>query len=375
MIYLDNSASTRPFDEVLDEYINVSKSLYYNPSALHTAGLNAEKAVETARKQVAELMGKPFDDIIFTSGGTESDNIALIGAALAKKSKGNHIITSKIEHKAVLNSVNHLANLGFDVSYVGTDENGVIDMEELKALITDKTVLISVMLVNNETGVVQPVNKVKELAGDILVHTDAVQAFGKVSLKDIKADLISVSSHKIHGPKGVGALYIKKGVRIEPTVFGGGQEKNLRSGTLNVPGILAFGKAAQITKKHFLESVAYLKELREYFVAKLTSSCTDFIINGDLSPVNIISVSFKDVRGEVLLHSLEEKEIFVSTGSACNSKSTKISYVINAMNTHKDYAEGTIRISLSVFNTKDEIDKAVAEISDSVSFLKKFKRR
>ena len=375
MVYFDNSATTKPYDEVLEEYNRISKEVYFNPAALYKAGVWAERETEEARKKVFNLIGNKKGKLIFTSGGTESDNIAILGAVNAAKNKGNHIITTKIEHKAVLNTFEYLEKNGFNVSYIGVDKNGVIDLDELKSSITDKTIFISVMLVNNETGVLQPVNEVKKIAGDILVHTDAVQAFGKVSLKDVNADLISVSSHKIHGPKGVGALYIADGVKIHSVVFGGGQEYNLRSGTLNVPGIVGFGKAAEIVYNNFEKNVSYLKELREYFIAELKNAVEDVYINGDESSVNIISAAFSGVRGEVLLHALEENEIYVSTGSACNAKNTKISYVLDAMKVKQNLAEGTVRISLSVMNTKEEIDEAIQKISQSVSFLKKFKRR
>lgn len=375
MIYLDNSATTKPYDEVLDEYNRISKEVYFNPSALHTAGIYAERETEKARKQIYSLMEKKKGRIIFTSGGTESDNMAILGAVYANKNKGNHIITTKIEHKAVLNACEYLEKTGYTVSYIGVNKDGVVDLEELKNAITDKTVLISVMLVNNETGVVQPLNAIKEIAGDIIVHTDAIQGFGKVSLKDIDADLISVSSHKIHGPKGVGALYIKDGVKITNINFGGGQEYNLRSGTLNVPGIVGFGKAAEIAYNNFENNVSYLKNLREYVITSLKDKIENVYINGDESSVNIISAAFDNVRGEVLLHELENSEIYVSTGSACNSKNTKVSYVLDAMKVKHNLAEGTVRISLSVMNTKEEIDEAVLKISEAVSVLRKFKRR
>lgn len=375
MIYLDNSATTKAYKQVTDEYVKINEECFFNPSALYTAAIDAEKTVENARKRVSLLMGKKRDNIYFTSGGTESDNIAVLGAALAYKKKGNHIITTTIEHKAVLKSCEFLQNLGFEVTYIGTDEYGVVDLEALENAITDKTVLISVMLVNNETGVIQPINKIKDLAGNIIVHTDAVQAFGKVSLKDINADLISVSSHKIHGPKGVGALYISDDAKVTTTVLGGGQEKGIRSGTLNVPAISGFGIACEIADDNFEANREYLKNLRDYCAKLLVENIDNVVINGNSSPVNIISASFEGVRGEVLLHTLETKEIYLSTGSACNSKNTKTSYVIDALGLDRKYAEGTVRISLSVLNTKEEIDIAVNEIKNAVIFLRKFKRR
>lgn len=373
-IYFDNSATTKISEDALNKYIEISKLQYANPSSLHKAGFLAEKEVENARKILLKAFGtKNEKEIIFTSGGTESDNIAIFGTVLARSREGKHIITSKTEHHAVLDCFTFLENRGYDVTYLDVDKQGVISIEQLKNAVRDDTVLISIMAMNNETGAVQPISKVKEYAKNATVHTDAVQAFGKMDLSQLNADLISVSAHKIHGPKGVGALYIKSGTKIKNTVFGGGQEWNLRSGTLNVPGICAFGSAVEELLENFDADNKIYQDLYEYFINRI-KEIDDVVINSSHKG-NIINVSFKGIRGEVLLHYLEEKNIFISTGSACNAKSTKISYVLDAMNIDKITAEGAVRISFSKDNTFEEIDIAVNEIKNGVAFLRKFKRR
>lgn len=373
-IYFDNSATTKISENALNKYIEISKMQYGNPSSLHKAGFLAEKEVENARKILMKAFGtKNEKEIIFTSGGTESDNIAILGTVLARSREGRHIITSVTEHHAVLDCFTFLEGKGYDVTYLDVDRQGIINLDQLKNAIRDDTILISIMTMNNETGTIQPINEVKKYAKNATVHTDAVQAFGKLDLSQSNADLISVSAHKIHGPKGVGALYIKSGTKIKNTIFGGGQEWNLRSGTLNVPGICAFGCAVEeLLENYETDNKKYL-DLYEYFVSKLTE-IDDVVINS-AHKGNILNTSFKGIRGEVLLHYLEEKSIFISTGSACNAKSTKISYVLDAMNIDKTTAEGAVRISFSKDNTFEEIDIAVNEIKNGVEFLRKFKRR
>lgn len=373
-IYLDNSATTKISENALKKYISCSEKFYANPSSLHKAGFNAEKEVEVARKVLMKALGAKEDkEIIFTSGGTECDNIAILGTVLARSREGKHLITSKTEHHAVLDCFKFLETQGYEVTYLSVDNSGVIVLEELKASVRDDTILVSIMTMNNETGTVQPINEIKKHIKNATLHTDAVQAFGKLDLSSLEADLISVSAHKVHGPKGVGALYIKKGTKIKNTVYGGGQEWNMRSGTLNVPGICAFGTAVDELLTNFDENNNYLCHLYDYFINKL-SDIEDVVINSSHRG-NIINVSFVGIRGEVLLHYLEDKNIYISTGSACNAKSTKISYVLDAMNIDKNVAEGAVRISLSKYNTTEEIDYAVEEIKKGVQFLRKFKRR
>lgn len=373
-IYFDNSATTKILEQSLNIYTEASENLYANPSSLHSAGLKAERRVEEARKIISGTFDAGNDEIYFTSGGTEGDNIAILGSALARRKDGNHIITSRIEHHAVLDCFKFLEEMGFSVTYIDVDKKGVIDIDQLENSVTDKTILISVMTVNNETGVLQPINAIRKIAKNATIHTDAIQAYGKVDLRQIDADLISVSSHKVYGPKGIGALYVKKGTKIKNTVFGGGQEKNLRSGTLNTPAILAFANSVEYMSDNFNLFVNHNKKMSDYMKSELIKKVNDISFNGD-SDLGILNVSFKGIRGEVLLHYLESKGIYISTGSACNSKSTRTSYVIDAMGVSREYAEGAVRFSFGMYNTEDEIDIAVKEIANGVEFLRKYKRR
>jgi len=372
-VYLDNSATTKIYNESLEKYVEISQTLYENSSALHIGGINAEREIENARKIIAKSFGTSSEEVIFTSGGTEGDNMAILGVAYANSRKGKHIITSSIEHHAVLHTCQYLEKQGFQVTYIKPQNDGKIAPLDVKSAIRDDTILISVMTANNETGVMQPINEIKKLCGDIILHTDAVQAYGKTDFAQIDADIITVSAHKVHGPKGIGALYVKKGTRINPIMFGGNQDGILHSGTMNTPAISAFAKSVEIMSKNLKSNIDYLKSLRAYAIDKL-SDIDDILINGNDS-VNVLNVSFKDVRGEVLLHSLEAEGIYVSTGSACNSKSTDISYVIASMDVPRNYAEGTIRISFSEFNTMEEIDYTVDKINNILNLLRRFKRR
>ena len=373
-IYFDNSATTKINDDALRTYNDISMNYYENPSSLHKGGLESEKIIDKCRKIIADSLCALPEEIIFTSGGTESDNIAILGVAFAMEKTGKHLITSKIEHHAVLNTFKYLEKKGFEVTYIDVDSSGVIDFEQLKNSVRDDTTLISIMLMNNEVGTIQPVDKIKSIAKNAYVHTDAVQAYGKVDFKHINADLISVSSHKVHGPKGVGALYIKKGTKIVSTVFGGGQESNLRSGTHNTPGIAAFAKAVEIMSKNQMADIEHFKTLNVYFKKRITEEIPEIHFNG-LSESNIVNVSFTGIRGEVLMHYLADKNIYVSTGSACNSKSTKISYVLESMNIPYNIAEGAVRFSFSNDNTIEEIDRAIPFIKSGTEFLLRFKRR
>ncbi|MBQ2897491.1 MAG: cysteine desulfurase [Clostridia bacterium] len=373
-MYFDNCATTRPYDEVQDIVLQTMSCNYANPSALHSAGIASERLINEARKKIASTLHCNADELIFTSGGTESDNIAILGVTNSYSKKGKHIITSAIEHHAVLDCFKYLETIGFEVTYVGVDKNGIIDFEELKNSVRDDTILISIMLCNNETGVFQPVEKIRSVSKNAIIHTDAVQAYGKYDFSGLDVDLISVSGHKIHAPKGIGALVVKNKVKLSNVSFGGGQEAGIRSGTYNTEGILGFGKAAEITYNDLQKSISYLNNLCSYFKDLILSKIPDVKFNGQDS-VNVVSVAFSGVRGEVLLHTLEEKGIYVSTGSACNSKSTKISYVLKAMGIEHSVAESSVRISFSTFNTKEEIDYAVEVIAESVAFLRKFTRR
>lgn len=373
-IYFDNCATTKPFDDVVDVVMNVMKNHYENPSALHSGGISVERLVSEARYDIARTLGCKPDELIFTSGGTEADNLAILGVAKAHSRKGKHLITSSIEHHAVLDCFRYLEQNGYEVTYLNVNKEGIIDFEQLKNAVRDDTILISVMLANNETGAFQPVDKIRTVSKNAVIHTDAVQAYGKYDFSNLDVDLISVSGHKIHGPKGVGALAIKNNTRLGQISFGGGQEKGIRSGTYNSEGIVGFAKAASMSYNDLTKNISYLKELCDYFKNKLAES-VDGVVFNSVNSINVVSVSFPGIRGEVLLHTLEEKNIYVSTGSACNSKSTKISYVLDAMGLDKKTAEGTIRVSFSALNTKQEIDNATIAIADAVKFLRKFTRR
>lgn len=373
-VYFDNSATTKPYDEVVEVVNEIMTNSYANPSALHSAGINAERLINNARGIVALSLGCKADELIFTSGGTEADNLAILGVAGAYSRKGKHLITSKIEHHAVLDCFKYLETVGFEVTYINAGIDGIIDFEELRNSVRDDTILISIMLANNETGVFQPVDKIRSISRNAVIHTDAVQAYGKYDFTGLDVDLISVSGHKIHAPKGIGALVVKNKTRLNQITFGGGQEKGIRSGTYNTEGIVGLAKAAEITYNNLNDNILYLSDLSSYFKKLIVENIPDVFFNGN-GGVNVVSVAFKGIRGEVLLHTLEEKGIYVSTGSACNSKSTKISYVLKEMGIAPAIAESTIRVSFSSFNTKEEIDYAVKEISDAVTFLRKFTRR
>ncbi|MFV0516475.1 MAG: cysteine desulfurase family protein [Aminipila sp.] len=388
-VYLDNSATTRQYDSVTEKMIEYMRDDFGNPSSLHRLGIKAEKAIKQARKQVAELMGVSSDELFFTSGGTEADNMAIFGAASARKRRGNKIITTVIEHPAVLETAKKLKNMGFELELIGIDKNGCIDIESLKKAITDDTILISCMHVNNEVGTIQPIKEIiaikneynKEHGTDILFHTDAVQSFGKIPLHNIGADMISVSGHKIHGPKGIGALYIRKGLNLEPHIVGGGQEKHMRSGTENVPGIVGFGQACELSYKMFSDRIKSMSESRNYLLEGIKREIKDVKINSveadslegtsTLCCPSVLNITFMGTRGEVLLHSLEQAEIYVSTGSACSSNKKGQSHVLKAMGLNDKEIEGAIRFSFNEFNTIQEMDYILENIKKAVE---KFRR-
>jgi cysteine desulfurase len=345
-------------------------------------GYEAEKLMSEARENVSKLINGDNEGIIFTSGGTESNNLALIGVAESLRKKGNHIISSKIEHPSVLNVLKHLEENGFDVTYLDVDKTGKIDLEDFKGAITDKTIFVSIMAVNNEIGTIEPIDEIADIADekDIVFHVDAIQAAGKINIdvKKQKIKMVSLSSHKIHGPKGVGALYVDKSVRIRPIIFGGGQEKNLRSGTENLPGIVGFGIASKLAKENFNDNINKLMNLKRKLYQGIVSEIKDIHLNGpdiEGGAPHILNISFAGVRGEVLLHALEEKGIYVSTGSACSSKKKGQSHVLKAIGLKEDLIESAIRFSFGIFNTEEEIDYTVTVLKDKVNFLRKYKRR
>lgn len=376
-VYLDNSATTRVRQEVMDEMTDINLNCYGNPSSIHRMGLKTEKRIQEARKHAAKIINAKADEIFFTGGGTESNNIALLGHLSALEGKTN-VVTTNIEHPSVYNVLKHFKD-NVDIRYLDTDNLGMVDLEQLKNLVDDNTVLVSIMHVNNELGIVQNLNEIckitKNKNKNTKIHVDAVQSYGKIKIdvNKIPADTISFSSHKIHGPKGVGGLFIRSGVKISPIIFGGGQEKNIRPGTENTPGIAGFGKACQLVNENFDEEASRLRSLKNMYAKRLIEEIKDMKINSSLSEdgaPHILNVSFKNVRGEVLVHFLEMKDIYVSTGSACSSRS-KTNRILEAIKLEPDYVDGTIRISLGHFNKEDEVEYVVENIKQSVEEIRK----
>ncbi|MDD3168085.1 MAG: cysteine desulfurase family protein [Eubacteriales bacterium] len=379
-VYLDNSATTRPYDAVIAEMVRYMDTHYGNPSSLHRMGMTAEKAMKGARKSIALSLGAKEEEFCFTSGGTEADNMAIFGAALARKRRGDKIITSQIEHPAVLESCRRLEESGFRVEYLPVDENGIVNMQALESVLDNRTILISVMQVNNEVGSVQPISEISELrkrtgnqlGSEILLHTDAVQSYGKYPIQIGEIDLLSVSGHKIHGPKGAGALYIRKGLRVGPYLFGGGQERGLRSGTENVPAIAGFGVAAELCRRNMDQRIESMRTVKTYLTKGIREEIPDVLFNsfGEGS-ASILNISFLGVRGEVLLHTLEQSEIYVSTGSACSSNKKGQSHVLKAMGRSDQEIEGAIRFSFCEFNTIKEMDYVLVQLKNAVQKFRK----
>ncbi len=383
-VYLDNSATTRAYDCVGDLVRKVMCQDYGNPSSMHAKGVQAEHYIKETKEILAKLLKVKDKEIVFTSGGTESDNLALIGAARANRRRGNHLITSSIEHPAILNTMRYLEEEeDFRVTFLPVDRYGRVNLEALKEALCPETILVSIMYVNNEVGSVQPVQQaadiVKAYNKDILFHVDAVQGFGKYRIypKKEKVDMLSLSGHKIHGPKGTGALYIGEQVKIRPIVFGGEQQKNIRSGTENVPGIAGLGLAAKTIYDGLEEKVARMRALKARFIEGV-QNLDDITIHGlydETSAPHIISVGFAGVRSEVLLHALEEKGIYVSSGSACASNHPAISGVLKGIGAQKEYLDATLRFSMSEFTTEEEIDYTLETLYNLVPVLRRYTRR
>lgn len=383
-IYLDNSATTKPRESVIEDMLTMLKTDYGNPSSLHRMGLEAEKKIESSRAIIANCLNVNKDEIMFTSGGTEANNIAIQGIINKQSRRGKHIITTKIEHSSVLNIFNHYEEQGYDVTYLDIDENGLVDLKQLEQSITDQTILVSVMYVNNEIGVIQDIQAIKEIIRlknkETKFHVDGVQAFGKINMdiKKLGADSFSFSGHKIHGPKGVGALFVKKGLNLDPIIFGGGQEKNIRSGTENTPGIIGLGTAVKEMSKNFKEEHKKISELRLYFYEKIVDNIKDIKINSfidEKSAPHILNISFRGIKGEILLHYLESDNIYVSTGSACSSKEKGKSSVLQALKLNNEEIDGTIRFSFSYENTKEELDFVVEKLKKAVEEIRKITKR
>ncbi|MDD6042772.1 MAG: cysteine desulfurase NifS [Eubacteriaceae bacterium] len=375
-VYLDYSATTPVKEEVMKEMIPYFTQNYGNPSSLYTLGLEAKAALDKAREQVAGLINAAPKEIYFTGCGSEADNWTLFGVADALKDKGNHIITTKIEHHAMLHSCEYLEKHGYQVTYLDVEPDGTVKPETLEAAITDKTILVSIMFVNNEVGTIEPIKELAAVAKKhkILFHTDAVQALANVPIdvKDLGVDLMSVSAHKIYGPKGVGALYMRKGLRISNFIHGGAQEMGKRAGTENMAGIVGFGKAAELAKDDLENHIRHCSELRNYLIERVTSEIPDTFVNGTMEhrhPGNA-NITFKYIEGESILLLLDFKGISVSTGSACSSKSLKPSHVLEALGVPVEMIHGTVRFTVGDFTTKEDIDYVVDSLKEVVEKLR-----
>ena len=380
--YFDNSATTRVFDSVKDIVVKTMTEDYGNPSAKHRKGMEAEQYVRQAAADIAKTLKVRDKEILFTSGGTESNNMALIGTAMANQRAGKHIISTRIEHASVYNPLAYLEQQGFEVTYLSVDSQGHISLEELEAAIRPDTILVSIMYVNNEVGAIEPVEQIASLIHGknpaILFHVDAIQAYGKLTIRPKKQgiDLLSVSAHKIHGPKGVGFLYIDEKVKIRPLLYGGGQQKDMRSGTENVPGIAGMGRAAREIYTDHQQKVEYITGLKDYMTDRMASlpGVTVNSRKGMESAPQIVSASFQGVRSEVLLHALEDKEIYVSSGSACSSNHPAVSGTLKGIGVKQELLDSTLRFSFGVFNTKDEVDICIAALKELLPVLRRYQR-
>ncbi|SFE54867.1 cysteine desulfurase family protein [Peptostreptococcus sp. D1] len=375
--YLDNSATTKPYKEVVAEMVLALTKDFENPSSAYRRGLEVELKIKNIRKSIAKTIGAKEKSIIFTSGGTESNNAIIRSVASLNKKRKKHIITSAIEHPAVLNTVKSLESEGFEITALSVDKNGRVDIEQLKSSLNEKTCLVSIMLVNNEIGIVEPIEEIgkiiKEYDKEIFFHVDAVQGYGKlkIDVDKLKVDFLSVSGHKIHGPKGIGFMYIRDENKFNPLITGGGQEFNIRPGTENVPGIFGIGKAVEILFADLDKNIDKMKSVRDYLYNQLKENIDGIHLNTDLSNsvCHILNVSIEAIRGEVLLHYLEGDGICISTGSACSSKK-KGSHVLNAIGLSSELIDGAIRFSVSEFTTAEEIDYTVEKIKNYVEIIR-----
>jgi len=376
-IYLDNAATTKVIPEVLEKICEVLETNFANPSSLHGLGIDSEKKIKNARSKIANALNIKPAELIFTGSGTIANNIAIQGTVNRLKKFGKKIITSKIEHKSVLEIFKHFEKEGFEVIYLPVDQNGMIDLDKLKETIDKETILVSIMAVNNELGSYQPLKEISNIINkydNLYFHVDGVQALGKVSLdlKGLNIDLFTVSSHKVHGPKGVGALYLNNDIIIDKILFGSSQEKGFYPGTENTAGIAGFGKAVEHLPTQ--PEIKQIKSLRNMLKDEIKAEIPDIIINtpsGENAAPHILNVSFKNIKGEVLVHSLEKDGIFVSTGSACTSRKDSISHVIQALNLPEGYRDGSIRFSFSQYNTKQEVEYTFKSIKENVANLRK----
>ena len=381
--YFDNSATTVVTESVKDIVVKAMTEDYGNPSSMHMIGVNAEKYVKTAKENIAKILKVDEGEIYFTSGGTEGNNMAIIGSANANKRAGNRVITTKIEHSSVANPMKYLEKQGFDVVYLPVDNNGIVDMEVLKKEMTKDTILVSIMNVNNEVGAIEPVSEIgkyiKSANPSVVYHVDAIQAFGKMEIRPRKEniDILTVSGHKIHAPKGSGFMYIKKNTKVNPIILGGGQQEGMRSGTENVPGIAGIGQAAKDCYDNLEKNVAHMTELKDYLIDEL-SKFDGVTINsqkGNAGAPHIVSASFENVRSEVLLHALEDKGVYISAGSACSSNRPAVSETLKAMGIDSKLLGSTVRFSFCELNKKEEIDYCIEQLKIMLPILKKYVRR
>lgn len=381
-VYLDNSATTAMSPEVIEAMLPYFSDEMGNAQSVHSFGQRSKAALEKARRQVAELLNASPTEIVFLSGGTEADNFAIRGIAEAHRDRGNHIITTQIEHPAVLSTCEALEKTGFRVTYLPVSREGLVHISDVRDAISEDTTLISVMLANNETGTIQPIEEIAKIGAEaratgrrqLYLHTDAVQAVGKIPI-DVErsgTDLLSLSAHKIHGPKGVGALFVRKGTHLSKLLHGGHHERDRRAGTENVPGIVGFGRAAEMARVQLDERMTRMRELRDYLERRVMSLVSDVSVNGDRGRrvPNISNLSFDGVDGESLLIALDLKGIAVSTGSACASGSLEPSHVLQALGLSREEVRGSLRFSLSAYTTREEIDYAVSILSETVARLR-----
>lgn len=380
-IYLDNSATTKPYNEVIEKMVYALSTDYANPSSLHRKGIEVEKNIKAIRQNIARTIGAKDKEIYFTSGGTESNNAIIRGVVALNKKRKNHIISTNIEHPSVLNTLKDLEEEGCEVTYLKVNKEGKIDLEELKQSIKPTTCLITIMHVNNEVGTIQPIQEIgkhlKTLKDKVYLHVDAVQSYSKINFRPSRynIDFMSVSAHKLHGPKGIGFMYVKENNRFKPLLTGGGQEVGARSGTENTPGIYGLGEAVSIINKDLDGKINKIENLKNMLKDEIVKNIDDIKINSQEDGVcHILNVSFRGIKGEVLLHYLEQKQVYISTGSACSSKK-KGSHVLNAMGLTPDEIEGAIRFSLSDLTTQEEILEAVKIVKESVEDLRSIMKR
>jgi cysteine desulfurase len=382
-VYLDYNATTPVDPRVLEAMVPFMKEKFGNPSSIHSFGRAGKAALDDSREQVAELLGAHPREIVFTSGGSESNNFAIKGVALGLREKGNHLITTQVEHASVLETFRFLESQGFHVTYLGVDKYGLIDLEELRGAITDSTILVSIMFANNETGVIMPIREIAEIVKEkgVILHTDAIQAAGKIdiNMRDLPIDLLSLSSHKLYGPKGVGALFIRDGIKLSTLIHGGGQEKGRRSGTENVAGIVGLGKACEIIREDIECSIqdTGIKKLRDGLYNEILKRISGVRLNGhpEKRLSNTLNLSFEGIEGESLVMNLDIEGIAVSTGSACSEGNVEPSHVLLAMGLSKELAVSSLRFSLGRFTEKGDIDRVIEVLPGIVERIKTVDKR